>query len=240
MNWGLVITFLFAAGCMIGWCLEFGYRNLISHEGPRGRYFINPGFCRGPWLPIYGIGLTVMFLITWFLTPDVGTVFVPLILIGIGLSMTLIEFIGGFLLLHLLNMRLWDYRKFRGNILGFVCPQFSLIWTALGALYYLFVHPLAIDGLIWLSHNLAFSFMIGLFCGLFIIDFNLSNQDAMVIREFGEDEAVVIKYEELRQLIQEHRLQNAQKARFFNQTSGGDSDLRMFLEKNRDRFDAKK
>ena len=64
MNWPLALAFLFYWGAIEGWVIEFLFRNLISHKGPRGKYFINPGFCKGPWLPIYGIGLAVMFLIS--------------------------------------------------------------------------------------------------------------------------------------------------------------------------------
>ena len=68
MNILLVIAFLFFVGAMLGWVLEFLFRNLISHSGPRARHFINPGFCKGPYLPIYGVGLTVLFLIAYMET----------------------------------------------------------------------------------------------------------------------------------------------------------------------------
>ena len=240
MNWFLVLAFLFFVGSVLGWWMEFGFRNLISHKGPRGRIFINPGFCKGPWLPIYGIGLMVMFVISYYMTSVYGTAWVSLIVLGIGLAMTLIELIGGWLLLHLLNMRLWDYRHFKGNIGGYICPQFSLIWTALGALYYLLIHPAAIDGLMWLSQHLAFSFVIGMFFGLFLPDALASASDAAVIREFGRDEAVVVKYEELKELVQEHRVENNRKARFFNQLRNEDTALRAFLIAHKDSMEARK
>ena len=229
MNWLLVLAFLFAAGALIGWVLEFFFRNLISHKGPKGRIFINPGFCRGPYLPIYGVGLAVMFVISYFLTPDVGTASMVLIVLGIGLCMTLIELVGGFFLLKVMNIRLWDYRHFKGNIGGFICPQFSLIWTALGALYYLVVHPLAINGIIWLSQNLAFSFMIGLFFGLFATDMAASGKEALIIREFGQDQEVVIKYEELKALMQQRRMENRKEQRFFHQLGVIEGDLKEVL-----------
>ena len=66
MNYPLALAFLFYCGAIEGWILEFFFRNLISHRGPRGKYFINPGFCKGPWLPIYGCGgllITIFFFL---------------------------------------------------------------------------------------------------------------------------------------------------------------------------------
>lgn len=232
MTYGLILAFLFFAGSLLGWSLEFVFRNLITHNGPKLGFVINPGFCRGPYLPIYGVGICVMFVISYFLTPEKGLAPVWLIVLGIGICMSLIEFAGGWFLHKKLNMRLWDYSSYRGNIKGYICPRYSLLWLVLGALYYLIVHPMAVDGLIWLSHNLAFSFFIGLFFGFFIIDFSVSNRDAMIIKEFGDDNQVVIQYEELKAMVQKKRLEKALKATFFNQLSHRDSNLREALREH--------
>ncbi len=239
MTISLILAFLFFAGSLIGWGLEFLFRNLVSHKGPKLGFIINPGFCRGPYLPIYGVGLSVMFIISYYLTPDKGIAPVWAIVIGIGICMSLIEFLGGWMLLHFLNMRLWDYSDKPGNIKGYICPQFSLIWMTLGALYYILVHPMAIDGLIWLSKNLAFSFVIGLFFGFFIIDLSVSNRDAMIIKEFGEDNEVIIQYDELKAMIQKRRIENLMKSSFFNQTSFKGSDLMDSLKENIHLFEQK-
>ena len=52
-----------------------------------------------------------------------------------GLIMTLIELIGGWIGLKN-NVKLWDYSDQWGNYKGIICPLFSAIWTAAGALYY--------------------------------------------------------------------------------------------------------
>ena len=83
MNIPLILAFLFFAGALLGYILEFFFRNLISHSGPRGKYFINPGFCKGPYLPIYGVGLTTMFCITY--TVDAYLDNPPAIVIIIGI-----------------------------------------------------------------------------------------------------------------------------------------------------------
>jgi len=240
MNIFLTIAFLFYAGAILGWCLEFLFRNLISHKGPRGKYFINPGFCKGPWLPIYGIGLSAMCIISYFVAannPGANDIVVILI---IGVVMNCIEFIGGLFLLKVFNLRLWDYRERWGNIMGIVCPLFALIWFAISAVYYLFIHQTAMGWLDWLSKNLAFSFVVGLFWGLFIIDLIYSFYEASIIKEFADNHDVIVKYEELKELIQKARIENGEKSKIIIQTSGADgASLQDSLEQNADKFEGK-
>lgn len=219
MNTPLALAFLFFVGALLGYGLEFLFRNLISHSGPRGKYFINPGFCKGPYLPIYGVGLVVMFVITYLVTTYIKNPPAIVVIIGITISMTLIEFIGGVFLLKVMNMRLWDYRDRPGNVMGVICPLFSFFWGVIGAIYYLFIHPLAIDGIIWLSNNLAFSFFVGFFYGIFIIDDVISTKDAIDIKHFGDENGIVVKYEELKDLLTKKRIAAEKKIKFFNQAA---------------------
>ena len=217
MNYPLALAFLFYWGAIEGWVIEFFFRNLISHKGPRGKFFINPGFCRGPWLPIYGIGLSFMFVICWEVTNRInvtgvwGNVIVILIIAAV---MTIIEFIGGLFLLKVLNLRLWDYRDQPGNIMGIICPVFSFIWGAIGAVYYLVIHKIAIGELEWLSRNLAFSFVVGLFFGLFLIDLFVSLKQASAIKKYGDLNDVVVKFEEFKAVLlqKEKELEGKQKS----------------------------
>ena len=55
----LTLAYLFFIGSILGWVLELLFRNLThSHKT-----WINPGFCTGPYLPIYGFGLCVLYLL---------------------------------------------------------------------------------------------------------------------------------------------------------------------------------
>ena len=222
MNYPLALAFLFYWGAIEGWILEFFFRNLISHRGPRGKYFINPGLCKGPWLPIYGIGLALMFVICWETSTriEVNGIFGDvLIIVLIATIMTLIELIGGLFLLKFLNLRLWDYRDRPGNFKGVICPLFTLIWGSLGAIYYLFIHEIAIGELTWLSQNLGFSFVVGLFFGLFAIDIVTSSKDAAALKKYGDNHEAIIKLEELKDLLvkKEKELHGKQKS-FVDQT----------------------
>lgn len=93
-----------------------------------------------------------------------------LLFAGMAASMTAIEYTAEILCIKLMKVRLWDYNDEWGNIQGLVCPKYSLFWAAGSAAYYFFVHPYVLDALRWLTENLAFSFVIGYFFGVFTID----------------------------------------------------------------------
>ena len=55
-----------------------------------------------------------------------------------------------------------------------------------------------LDGIRWLSENLAFSFVIGLFCGVFLIDVCWSLDLLVKIRKFAAENDIIVRYERLR------------------------------------------
>ena len=56
MNIFLSLAFLFFVGSTFGWVLEVFFRRFFSSNNPE-RKWIDPGFCVGPDLPLYGSGL---------------------------------------------------------------------------------------------------------------------------------------------------------------------------------------
>lgn len=217
MNVFLELSFLFFMGSVSGWVLEVLFRRFISLANPE-RKWINPGFCTGPYLPLYGFGLCLMYLIASF--ERWNFIESPLwnkvtLLLGMAICMTVIEYIAGVLALKIMKVRLWDYTNEWGNIQGIICPKFSLIWAVLGAVYYFFIHPHIIGAIHWLSQNLAFSFVIGLFFGVFIIDVVQSVQLVAKIKAFAEENDVVVKYETIKANIRSHYKITKQKYHFF-------------------------
>lgn len=49
-------------------------------------------------------------------------------------GITAIEFLFGLVLNVLLGLHMWDYSNMPGNILGQICPQFTVLWFFLSAL----------------------------------------------------------------------------------------------------------
>ena len=217
MNLPLALAFLFFIGSVFGWVLELFYRRFFSAANPE-RKWINPGFCVGPYLPLYGSGLCILFLLA-LLEDKIGienaAIRKLILFLAMAVMMTVIEYIAGIVSLKFFHLRLWDYRNQWGNIQGIICPKFSAAWAIMGAAYYFLIHPHILAALEWLSKNLAFSFFIGLFFGVFIIDVAYSSQIVVKIRKFAEENEVVVKYESLKQHIRSFHDNNAKKASFF-------------------------
>lgn len=218
MSLFLELAFLFFMGSMAGWVLEVFFRRFISRANPE-RKWINPGFCTGPYLPLYGCGLCLMYLIAglekWNLVENPFWNKVVLFFV-MAICMTVVEYISGIMTLRITKVRLWDYTNEWGNIQGIICPKFSLIWAVLGAVYYFLIHPYILNAIHWLAQNLAFSFVIGLFFGVFILDVAHSIQLVAKLKKFAEENNVVVKYETLKAQIRSQYGETTQKYRFFH------------------------
>ena len=207
MNLFLQFVFIFYMGCSIGWLLELFYRR-IKH----GKW-INPGFLIGPYLPIYGFGLTTLtFIFLLFKDSNLNPI---IIIILMGLVMTIIEFIGG-IIGNINNVKLWDYSNEWGNYKGIICPKFSLIWTIISGLYYYFIAVYVMNGLIWFSKNLTFSYTLGLFTGFIIIDFFYSGKLYLVIRKYAKNNDITVKYEQFKMHIKDIQNKRKEKYSFLN------------------------
>ena len=190
------------------------FRNLTQHPDK----IVNPGFCTGPYLPIYGFGLCALYLLAsleqYSLVPDPFWNKVMLFA-AMAVGMTLIEYIAGVFCLKYLKVRLWDYSDLWGNVQGIICPLFSFFWAVLGAMYYFLIHPHILVGLKWLANNLAFSFFIGVFYGVFAIDVIHSARLVVKLKAFAEDNDVIVRYEALKTHIRQRRERIALKYHFF-------------------------
>lgn len=215
MNLFLTLAYLFFIGSVLGWVLELFYRRFISGANPE-RKWINPGFCVGPYVPLYGFGLCILFVLAYIGDAhEVNTAGGKLLMfLGMAVSMTAIEYIAGIVSLKFMKIRLWDYSKQWGNIQGLICPAFSALWAAVSAVYYFCVHPYILDALDWLSRNLAFSFVIGYFFGVFTIDLVYSAKLLSRIRKFAAEHEVVIKVENLKAHIRQRQEERREKYSF--------------------------
>lgn len=217
MSLFLILAFLFFVGSIVGWVIEVFFRRFISAANPE-RKWLNPGFCTGPYLPLYGCGLCLLFLVASL--EELSLIKNPfwnkvLLFAIMAICMTAIEYAAGILSLKFTKVRLWDYSNEWGNIQGIICPKFSLIWTALGAFYYFLIHPHILDALNWLSRNLAFSFVIGLFFGFFIIDVAQSAKLIAKLKKYAEENNVIVRYEAIKSAIYRRHMQTKERYNFF-------------------------
>lgn len=202
----LYFVFIFFIGSTLGYVLELFYRRIA------GGKWVNPGFLIGPYLPIYGFGLCILTLIyLLFYKLNVWSVFIILLM---GASMTFIELIGGLCFLKTGGVKLWDYSERKWNYKGIICPLFSLIWTLISAIYYYFIGSKVLNALNWFSNNQSFSFILGVFFGVIVIDFVCSTNALMKIRKFTKENNFVIKYEEFKKHIADFQTKQKKKYSF--------------------------
>ena len=217
MNIMLTFCFLFFLGSCIGWVIELLFRRFISTAN-KERKWINPGFLVGPYLPLYGFGLCTMYALAGldrFVDKNDGLAGKIILFVVMALCMTGIEYIAGIIFIKGMKVKLWDYSEEWGNIQGIICPRFSIIWAGLGAVYYFLIHPYVVRAVNWLGENLWFSFIIGFFFGVFLIDTVYSCNILSKIRKFALESQIIVKYEKLKSLIRLSAEENKKKTKFF-------------------------
>ncbi len=211
----VIIAFIFASGCIIGWGIEVIYRRFAPTN--KEHVWINPGFLTGPYLPLYGFGLTALYLMASaekYIHIESSAVRKIVLILVMSVAMTVIEFIAGEIFIVRMRIKLWDYSTRWGNYKGIICPLFSFFWAVLGAAYYFLIHPHILSALEWFSRNLLFSFCIGFFYGVFIIDVCYSFNLVAKIKEFSEENEIVIKLEELKLHIRRSAKEQKEKYNF--------------------------
>ena len=183
----LIIAYLFFFGSFAGWVLELFFRRYFSKANPE-RKWLNPGFLFGPCVPLYGFGTVALYGLSFCEQALFGSFggsvwYYGVMFLVMALAMTLIEFLAGILSLRVMHLRLWDYSDKRGNVLGIICPEFTLIWGLLSAVYYFFLYPklrLLVD---WFVAHPLFSFIVGVCFGIFLVDFAFSLHLGTVLRK---------------------------------------------------------
>lgn len=194
----LALASLFMLGSVMGWVLEVFFRRFFSAKNPE-RKWLNPGFCMGPYLPLYGSGLVVLYILAYsgYVRGYDQNLLTKLTLFVImALCMTLVELVAGLITFYGFKMRLWDYTNEWGNFKGLICPKFSFLWGCLSAIFYFLIFPLMGGFLIWFNDHLQFGFFIGLFYGIFLIDLLISSGAAMRIRAYAKSNNVIVSQHE--------------------------------------------
>ena len=182
MKYLVIISTLFVIGSLIGWIIELFFRRFVSQKK-----WMNPGFLTGPYLPIYGFGVLVLYAVSNIpsgITNQIADIIVRILIMGVG--MTVVEFIAGLIFIKGLKVKLWDYSDRKGNIMGIICPSFSLIWLVVGSLYYFLLNPFLVEGISWISENLIYTYFVGMVMGAMTVDFAYSIHLATKLKEYKE------------------------------------------------------
>ena len=216
MNLFITLTFLFSLGCILGWIIELIFRRFFSTSNTEHKW-INPGFLRGPYLPLYGFVLCILVYLA-----QINLTFIPsktlqhiTLFFIMTISITIIEYIAGIIFIKGMKVKLWDYSNLKGNIQGIICPQFSFFWFLLSSFYYIFINPFIDEAVNWINNHLIFIFVIGFFYGIFIVDLFYSLHILAKIKKFADDNQIIVKYENLKSIIQKENKEIIGKLNFF-------------------------
>ena len=133
--------FLYA---FFGWCCE------VCFAAAKDGVFVNRGFLNGPVCPIYGVGVTLVVLC---LTPVRDNVLY--LFIGSVLLTSALEWVTGFVLERVFHQKWWDYSDMPGNLNGYICPLFSLLWGLACLLVMRVFHPMIAKLVGWIPHTLG-------------------------------------------------------------------------------------
>lgn len=210
MNYFVGISLVFIVGCSLGWLLELFFRRIVHKK------WINPGFLVGPCLPLYGTGLTFLYLVSSinlsFISSEIVRAVVVILLLGI--LMTLVEYITGLVFIKKMKVKLWDYSSRPGNIQGIICPLFSFFWLVIAAIYYLFIHKYIIYITDFINNYPIYAYFVGMYFGVMGVDVFYSFQIVSKIRAWAKENNYVIKYEELKESIRAKAIALKQKRHF--------------------------
>lgn len=207
----LTLLFLFMIGSCGGWVIELFFRRFFT-----AKRWINPGFLVGPYLPLYGFGLTSLYVMSRIDMSFITNIYLQktILIIVMALIVTLIEYIAGLIFIKGLHVKLWDYTNRWGNIQGLICPLFSAFWLVACAAYNLLADKYIVSLSSWFKNNIAFSFFVGVFVGVIIIDCFYSFHVASKIKAIAEEKQIVVKWEAFKEEVAERNEKAKEKVSF--------------------------
>ena len=189
-----ILTFflIFYIYCFMGWCFESLYVSAKSKK------WVNRGFMKGPFLPIYGCGAVIILFST---IPVMSSPVLVYILSFI--AATVLELATGIVMEKLFKVKYWDYSGNFMNYKGYICIKSSITWGFMGMLVtYIINEPVAkfIDSLnVWIS-----ALIVVILTVIFVFDFVKSFKAAYDMRE------IIMSSERLMNELKEIKIQIAE------------------------------
>ena len=165
--------FLFYFYCFLGWCVESTHVS-IRQKPP---HWVNRGFMRGPFLPLYGSGAIMMLVVS---APFQHNLFLTYVAGCIGA--TILEYITGVTMEVLFKVRYWDYSNQPFNFQGYICLGTTLAWGGLTILMTRIIHK-PIEGLLYMIPFNLLSVVVFILTVFIAADFALSFRAALDIRD---------------------------------------------------------
>lgn len=123
------LILMFLVYSFIGYIIEVLFCSY--HEN---RWVINRGFLIGPWLPIYGSSVVLIYLLLYKYENDLLALFIMSMF-----TCSIMEFFTSLILEKIFKVRWWDYSNHKFNLDGRICLSNSCYFGLGGiAIFYLF------------------------------------------------------------------------------------------------------
>lgn len=163
--------FFFYFYCFFGWVFESAFVSVKS------RHFVNRGFMRGPYLPIYGSGAIMMLVVSM---PFQDNIFLTYIAGCIGA--TALELVTGITMEALFKVRYWDYSNQKFNYKGHICLSSTVAWGFLTIFMTEFLHK-GVERIIFILPSEAVTVLTVAASFYIVADFTLSFKAALDLRD---------------------------------------------------------
>ncbi len=172
------VLFLFIIYAVIGWLWETPYVSFNQKK------YINRGFLRGPYVPIYGFAcLTIILSMSIFNTFDNDNIVIIIIQIFyIGIISAVWEYLTSLGLEKLFKMRWWDYSTRKFNLNGRIALDYTVLFGIGGYLLWRFINPIFESIYSSISPSYLIVIII-LFYTIFLIDNIYTFRDLLRLRD---------------------------------------------------------
>lgn len=171
--------------CICGWIFESVYVSLAN------RKWINRGFMKGPWLPLYGSGAVIILLVTLPFQQYPVAVY----LAG-AITATILEYVTGVVMLKLFKVRYWDYSHRKIQFQGHICLVSTIAWGFLSLLMVYVVHKPVVK-LVNRWNEEVISIMTFIITICIVYDFTNAFREAMDLR------SLIIQAEDLKKRLED-------------------------------------
>ena len=168
---GVQWLFLFYFYCFAGWCFESVFVSLKSHK------WVNRGFMRGPFLPLYGSGAIMMLVVSMPYADNI-----PLTYVAGVFGATALEYVTGVAMVALFKMRYWDYSNRFLNFQGHICLRSSLTWGLFTVLMTRVIHR-PIESMMYRIPGQVLYYATVVLTIYIVADFTLSFKAALDLRD---------------------------------------------------------
>lgn len=129
---------MYFIGCILGYILETTMKTFFNPG-------MNNGILYGPWIPVYGFGITLSSFVTnkifksrKFNNPS--KIIISFLILFT--TITIVEELGGLLIEAVFNKTFWSYKSKKFNIGPYISLEMSLLWSFLSLLFVWELKPL--------------------------------------------------------------------------------------------------